>query len=563
MPRVEYFDGHTLEVSIGVKRYPGPGTEMLWWVNDTYRDNGFEPKNGIVGESGRINIHMDPFLLTTDTVVWEMGNMSRLLWVIDAVRNDITRPDYSQFGRGRYNHYQITLPQPVVTPYVLDRGHNIFTLGFGWISDIDRNLYTVRGFVEGWSAHGERWEEADTFDFEDGQYEYRSNITRDAGSYRFHIKAYFRNRTPVVSEAVTFISRTLVIESSSFMPLGLMDRRRRYTENRIGSQEPPFWQELERDALEPVTDEDVLGDPWIEVPGLPPIHIPTLPGKVAGQLLREYEKGLVLFHISSGGDYSDMPELAEMSRGEAIIHLMAQSTLPEGTEQLPTDAIDEGLKSAFPTMIGYIAYVPRQGTRYLMENVGSSMIHLAENTTTSSGLTDATLALALTVGMPAAMSGLYKDIIPETNEKPGGGNAADAAFIIGNSAVRFSDSLNSKEATDLMAAASVFRAMKKIPGATEARKAVPDGDGLTGIMEDSGEIQREGVTDDDITDDVVAQTKEEMARIQAEYEASRENGIGALIGWLFPEDAAIKMIQKLGWHNYYKKVEDYYGETTG
>ena len=567
MPRIEYFDGKTLEVSIGMRRPPGPGVETTWYEQDDYRDNGFQPKTGILGESGRINLHIDPYLLTGDTVTAEVSVIGRLGWANLVSYEHMRNPAGSPTRRV----YDFKLPQPALTPYVIDVGSNTFRLGFRWISKIDRNLYTVRGFIQAWSAHGERWEDYEDFTFDDGTYEHRLFVSPYDGdvtgkpsavSYRLRVEAYFRNRTPVTSANVSFISQYAKPISDSLQPLGLYERFDRDFKSNLVGVRGTFWQEMAEQGaytvrgvsgVEELGDEAILGDPWITLPGLPAINIPEIPNAVGNRVVDGYEQYLKIAHIASGGDHTQIEGMEDKNVLEAYFEVATEGVV-EDPGILTSTVLAVNL--AIPSLVGLAAYLPRQGGRILMNNVGNRMIEISENTTTAGGATDAMVALA--VLSVFATPGLSGTILPKTDEKPGGGNAADTAFLIGNAAVSLSNTITTKEATDMVAGAAMFRSLRRIPG---AKQLVGAGQGLSGIIDDAAGLQREGVTEEDITDDVIALTKEEMAAIQAEHEASRSNGIGALIGWLFPEDVAIRMLQHIGWENIYTPVEDYNGQS--
>ena len=562
MTRITYFDGHRLEVELSFSVPPGPNLGVLWELFNRYGSNDFQPANGVV-EDGTINLVMSPFNLTTDTVQAHIGHKVRPRWVRQHLPIESGVDE-----RG----FTFKLPQPELTPYVIDVGDNTFRLGFRWISKIDRNLYTVRGFIQAWSAHGERWEDYEDFTFDDGTYEHRLFVSPYDGdvtgkpsavSYRLRVEAYFRNRTPVTSANVGFISQYAKPISDSLQPLGLYERFDRDFKSNLVGVRGTFWQEMAEQGaytvrgvsgVEELGDEAILGDPWISLPGLPSINVPNIPNALGTIAAEGYERFLNIAHIASGGDHRQLEGMEDKNVFEAYF-AVATEGITEDNIHNPVTTVALAVNLAIPSLVGLAAYLPRQGGRILLENVGNRMIHIAENTTTSGGMTDVMVAAAvLTV---FATPGVI-DIIPETDREPGGGNAADIAFLMGNAAVRLSDTINTKETTDVVAGAALFRGLRRIPG---AKQAVGAGQGLSGIIDDAAEAQREGVTEEDITDDVIALTKEEMAAIQAEHEASRSNGIGALIGWLFPEDVAIRMLQHIGWENIYTPVEDYNGQS--
>ena len=552
MTRITYFDGHRLEVELTFRIPPGPNLDVIWERRNQYGSNDFEPANGVM-QDGSINLVMSPYNLTTDTVNVLIDHKVKPQWTLS------TLPIESQLAvRGA----TFKLPNPVVTPYAIDVGDNNYRLGFRWISKIDRNLYTVRGFLQGWSAHSERWEDVEDFTFDDASYEHRMFVSPygngvasgqpSAQTYRLHVKAYFRNRTPVVSENATFISeyakpvwnRSYQYERfDRHFKMNLLGLRQTFQDEMLKDNplRRTFFEELALDnqdfeAIEgyEVGDEMVVGDPFIDWDGEIYDIRSVIP--YVGEIHEKYVEG---FHQRSGGENPiEDYKMAGMSNAEVGAATMGQ-------------------------MLGYIAAVPRIGAQTHLKHAGEGMIRAAER----GDIPGQALEL-LTFGWHTPTEG-------------GGDNITDATHMIGRGVSGMGDWLDSYAASNMIATAALgwgagralgLNSKAKAAGQFGLRQAtkhadVPDEVGVPDSLPDIMNSAADGVNsepsvrDELLSDDKMAEMVENIQAIRSNIKAAKEGGMASLIGWLFPEDTALKLMQAMNLMYVDEVHED--GDTSG
>ena len=432
---------------------------------------------------------MNPFTLTTDHVTVKLNYAKLLDWTnrYDPIRVPLDPDEYLTVSR------TYELPQPVFQPKVEYLGWHEFEFDIGWDYRFTGDDYDTRLFLEAFSIHGNRWETVGEFNpswqtwrmFLSPYPNTEAGLEADAANKKSYVR--YRARWEAYFRYRTPVKTDWIeFDSRTIEPLSA---------NLILPM-PKMWKEpLPEPEPEPipVDDTDVI-DPIMKIPFTEvEVDFSQIPQKFpnVGQLYNGFVDGL---HSWSGDtenvpeDYLGLRDPENWTKEEELGWMLGE--WQRGTIQGQ-----------------YFAY-QRTTTEWTMELIGQRLVSYAE----------------------------------QSASEGEAGDLQDAAYGVGKGMTWFGEFMTSHAGTEFITGMALSKFAGRVPGARQAVKNAPT---IGKLIQSDGEQLEFDFENLPPTEDDIAQAQQHVYTIYQNYEQARQSSLASFIGFLFPDDIAVRLMQQM------------------